>query len=33
MRDAQQTPQFGPIRRARHEDGDFLFVRVAPTAD
>lgn len=27
MRDAEQTPQFGPIRRARHEDGDFLFVR------
>jgi hypothetical protein len=28
MRDSEQTPQFGPIQRARHEDGDFLFVRV-----
>jgi len=27
MRDSDQTPQFGPIRSARHEDGDFLFVR------
>lgn len=27
MRDSEQIPQFGPIRRARHEDGDFLFVR------
>jgi hypothetical protein len=27
MRDSGQTPQFGPIRSARHEDGDFLFVR------
>ena len=27
LRDSDQTPQFGPIRRARHEDGDFLFVR------
>lgn len=27
MRDSDQTPQFGPIRTARHEDGDFLFVR------
>ena len=27
MRDSDQTPQFGAIRRARHEDGDFLFVR------
>jgi hypothetical protein len=26
-RDSDQTPQFGPIRRARHEEGDFLFVR------
>jgi len=28
MRDSEQTPQFGPIRSARHEDGDFLFVRL-----
>ncbi len=28
MRDSDQTPQFGPIRSARHEDGDFLFVRL-----
>ena len=28
LRESEQTPQFGPIRRARHEDGDFLFVRV-----
>ena len=28
MRDSSQTPQFGPIRTARHEDGDFLFVRI-----
>ncbi len=27
MRDSEQTPQFGAIRMARHEDGDFLFVR------
>jgi len=27
MRDSEQIPQFGPIRRARHDDGDFLFVR------
>ncbi len=27
MRDSDQTPQFGAIRTARHEDGDFLFVR------
>lgn len=27
MRDSDQTPQFGAIRMARHEDGDFLFVR------
>ena len=27
LRDSDQTPQFGPIRSARHEDGDFLFVR------
>jgi hypothetical protein len=29
MLQADQTPTYGDIRKAGHDDGDFLFVRVS----
>lgn len=30
MLDADQTPEYGNIRKAGHDGGDFLFVRRPP---